>query len=116
MTATATSTLVTLMAKELAAQEVKLSAVEQAALFEGRSIRRELRTHWNEALTASEIMRHRGRKVLAVVNTVGGAQALFDQVKDEWRPMVLRSRFFSVHRREKQAQLLCTKPSVWPMQ
>jgi CRISPR-associated endonuclease/helicase Cas3 len=105
MTATATSPLVALILRTLNAIEVPLSNAEQAALFEGRGIRRELRAHWNEPLTASEVIRHRGRKVLVVVNTVARAQALFHQLEHQWCPLLLHSRFFSTHRREKQAQL-----------
>lgn len=105
MTATATSTLVDLVVKELDATEVELSNEEQTMLFEGRGIHRELQTHWGTALTTEEIIRHRGRKMLVVVNTVKRAQDLLEALPHEWPALLLHSRFFSTHRREKQSKL-----------
>ncbi len=105
MTATATTALTRVIEKRLGAVEVKLSDAECTALFEGRGISRALRTHWQDALTVSAIAQYRGRRVLAVVNTVGRAQRLFEQIPADWHPLLLHSRFFSNHRREKQKRL-----------
>ncbi len=105
MTATATSPLVDLVISKLDAKEVTLTSAEHEALFQGNGISRQIRTHWQETLTASQVLLHRGRKTLVVVNTVGRAQELFAQIKNERPALLLHSRFFSDDRREKQRRL-----------
>jgi CRISPR-associated endonuclease/helicase Cas3 len=105
MTATATSGLTRVIKERLSAVEVELSQTERTALFEGRGISRALRTHWEDKLTHSEVGQYRGCRVLVVVNTVGRAQQLFEQIPADWHPLLLHSRFFSDHRTEKQKKL-----------
>ena len=104
MTATATRPLVDRIKNEIGAEEIPLTDGEQSALFEGRGIRRSLTTHWDDHLTAAEVRKHHGKKTLAVVNTVKRAQQLYDELT-YCNPLLLHSRFFSTHRREKQRKL-----------
>jgi CRISPR-associated helicase Cas3 len=106
MTATATSPLTGRIKSCLNAVEVELSPTEQEALFEGRGISRRLRTHWEDRLTAQEILRYRDLRTLVVVNTVGRAQALYGDLADAGcEPLLLHSRFFSDDRKKKQSRL-----------
>jgi CRISPR-associated endonuclease/helicase Cas3 len=105
MTATATSSLVNLVCKTLGAKEIGLSSTELLKLFEGRGIRRAIETRWGEMLTAEQVLLHKGKKVLVVVNTVARAQSLYEKLLPEWQGLLLHSRFFSADRRAKQANL-----------
>src|SRR5262249_16665370 len=111
MTATATSPLTEKIRNVLDAVEVVLSQEEQSSLFEGRGISRTLQPHWGKTLCYKDILVYKERRVLVVVNTVGRAQALFDQIEEfGCNRILLHSRFFSDDRRKKQAQLRQWQP------
>jgi CRISPR-associated endonuclease/helicase Cas3 len=106
MTATATSPLTDRIRASLNAVEVELSPVERTALFEGRNISRSLRASWDCRLTAEEVLKYRDFRVLVVVNTVGRAQGLFEDLeRAQCSALLLHSRFFPDDRRDKQRLL-----------
>ncbi len=114
MTATATAPL----------EEVLRSALDMVTVPEGpeatrglldslptvTSVTRTLACE-REPLSADAVLKHHSRRSIALLNTVGRAQTLFEKLREklgsesEVRLILLHSRFFSTDRRNKEALL-----------
>jgi CRISPR-associated endonuclease/helicase Cas3 len=114
ITATATAPL----------EEVLRSALDMVTVPDGREAARALLDSLptvtsvtrtliceREPLSADAVLTHHSRRSIALVNTVGRAQALFEELRkrlgsdSEVRLLLLHSRFFSTDRRSKEALL-----------
>lgn len=108
MTATATSALGDLLATELGVHEVGLEATDLTLLPSVARVERRLASEL-EPLTAEHVLAHSGDRVIAIVNSVDRAQALFEAIDGDRRAperrMLLHSRFFRTDRKTKEAVL-----------
>jgi CRISPR-associated endonuclease/helicase Cas3 len=104
MTATATSPLVDALRDALSVEEITLSNEDEAKIPAIAEVQRQIvRVH--EPLTVEHLLRHKGKRVVAVVNQVKRAQRLFENLKQRHSELgidtpirCLHSRFFRTHR------------------
>ena len=114
MTATATAPLEKLLRSELAARSVPDGDTEQRAMHDSlpsvTEVRRRLVTE-TAPLTAKGILATHERRSIAIVNTVGRAQTLFGELREELkdrggvRLILLHSRYFKSDRAGLEAKL-----------
>jgi len=100
MTATLSEEMVRALAKQLGAEPVVLSAEEAAAIPSQHKSRR---MHVeNQELTAAAVLEKHQRRSIAICNTVGRAQVLFEDLRDQVGPKteirLLHSRFLQKDR------------------
>lgn len=108
MTATATGTMLTELERHLNGQAVMLTPEEHAALPKKH---REI--HWSDTpLTPEDVLnKHLGKRTLVVVNTVGRAQRLYEEVTrlieqqqgNQPEVRMLHARLFAEDRSEREA-------------
>ncbi|MDX2180977.1 MAG: CRISPR-associated helicase Cas3' [Bryobacteraceae bacterium] len=105
MTATATTPLCDFLASELGTVEVALSEEELRALYQGRGIRRTVRQA-RRVLELDNILTHKDRKTLVVVNRVARAQELYRAARAAGLdPILLHSKFFAKDRASQREKL-----------
>ncbi len=100
MTATLSEEMVRALAKRLDAEPIVLSAEEAAAIPSQHKTRR---VHVeNQELTAAAVLEKHQRRSIAICNTVGRAQVLFEDLRDQVGPKteirLLHSRFLQKDR------------------
>lgn len=111
MTATATSPLVDALRDALTVEEITLSDEDEAKIPAIAEVHRQIvRVH--EPLFVEHVLRHKGKRVVAVVNQVKRAQRLFEDLKQRSSELgidtpirCLHSRFFRSHRNATEAWL-----------
>ncbi len=111
MTATATSPLVDALRNALSVEEITLSEEDEAQIPAIAEVRREI-VRIREPLTVEHLLRHKGKRVVAVVNQVKRAQRLFEDLYGrrvelgiETPIRCLHARFFRSHRNATEAWL-----------
>ncbi len=106
MSATATEPLVRELASALGAGCVDLPEADWAGVPSVARVQRTVRFS-PEPLTGERLLEHRGRRVIAIVNQVDRAQALYREVaeKADCPVQLLHSRFFRADRARKEAWL-----------
>jgi CRISPR-associated endonuclease/helicase Cas3 len=111
MTATATSPLVDALRSALNVEEIALSEEDEAQIPAISEVHREI-VRIREPLGVDHLLRHRGKRVVVVVNQVKRAQRLFEELKQRQAELgietpirCLHSRFFRSHRNATEAWL-----------
>lgn len=111
MTATATSPLIATLEEALQCTRITLSTEEAATIPSISDVSRNLVVE-NKPLSVEDVLNHCDGRSIVLLNTVGRAQAIYRDLNrvlkesgSDTFTVLLHSRFFQTHRREKEEAL-----------